>query len=172
MHPVVSPLQRCRGRPGLRGGGSSTHGLAGAVLLLIRLGQCRSPARDRRVVDLAAVGGVCGAIAPGIEHLVGGSVLSRLPRVSHSGRGAGLAGQPCRCQRWRPRETKKIGSVNSDSMELYSGVRGKTQRHARTGRADGGDIGAWRLGFWRPVTWNGPCADAEERSETRKFDSR
>jgi hypothetical protein len=62
------------------------------------------------------------------------------------------------------RETKKIGSANSDSIELYSGVRGKTHRHARTGRADGGDVGAWRLGFWRPVTWNGPCADAEERS--------
>jgi hypothetical protein len=70
------------------------------------------------------------------------------------------------------RETKKIGSMNSDSMELYSRVCGKTQRHARTGRADGGDVGAWRLGFWRPVTWNGPCADAEERSETRTFDSR
>jgi hypothetical protein len=65
-------------------------------------------------------------------------------------------------------ETKKIGSANSDFVERYSGACGKTQSHARTGRVDGGDVGAWRLGFWGLVTGSEPCADAEERSETRK----
>jgi hypothetical protein len=45
-------------------------------------------------------------------------------------------------------ERRKIGSVNSDSVERYSGARGKTQSHARMGTADGGDVGTWRLGFW------------------------
>jgi hypothetical protein len=35
-------------------------------------------------------------------------------------------------------ERRKIGSVNSDSVERY----------ARMGTADGGDVGTWRLGFW------------------------
>jgi hypothetical protein len=45
-------------------------------------------------------------------------------------------------------ETKKIVSANYDSVERYSGARGKTQSHARTGRVDSGDVGAWKLGFW------------------------
>jgi hypothetical protein len=65
-------------------------------------------------------------------------------------------------------EMKKIGFANSNSVERYSGARGETQSHARTERTDGGDIGAWRLGFWGPVTGSGPCTDAEERSEMRK----
>jgi hypothetical protein len=62
-------------------------------------------------------------------------------------------------------EMKKIGSVNSNSVERYSGARGKTQSHARTGRVGGGDIGAWRLGFWGLVMGIRPCADVEQDSE-------
>jgi hypothetical protein len=58
-------------------------------------------------------------------------------------------------------EMKKIGSANSDSVEQYSRVHGKTQSHTRMGRAGGGDVGAWTLGFWGPVTGSGPCADVE-----------
>jgi hypothetical protein len=65
-------------------------------------------------------------------------------------------------------ERKKIGSANSDFVERYSGERGKTQSHASMGRADDGDIGAWRLGFWGSVMGSKPCANAEEHSETRK----